>query len=341
MGTPLCMNETVYIKAGGGLKPVAVFLSLGISSHTYSMVGFVRLRTKNQMSQMGLKAAAPRLQRIVSNVEVERKFNPGPKFASLFLSSGRTKLQAQPHKFCSNNDGSSFTVLRQPMELIRDTYYDTHDSHLCKLGLWVRQRHVHVLPFNPPTLERNQNGEVVTERVFPLSTEGSEKEQWNAKLRLGGNFSNTQFVEFDGREKVSDEVLRITGTRTKLEDLRVVSDLRTRRLSWEVTQLADGTAPSVKMTIVLDEVTEAESDAGDDGSSESAFIHTIGEVELFDKFVTENKDSTGHEAYRKEVAAQRMDELKKFMLLNPDLFTTTPKPIGKLTAYDTWRTSRS
>ncbi|RYC60937.1 hypothetical protein CHU98_g5271 [Xylaria longipes] len=293
------------------------------------------------MSHTGLKAAALRLQRIVSNVEVERKFSPGPKFASIFLTNGWTKPQAQWHTSYSNQHGLSFAMIKQPKELIRDTYYDTHDNQLCKLGLWVRQRHVHVLPFNPPKLERDQNGKVPAERDLPFPTEdNSEKERWNAKLRLGGNFSNTQFVEIDGKEKVSDEVLRITETRTKLEDLRVVSDLQTRRLSWEITQLADGTAPSAKMTIVLDEVTEAEASANDDRSKESAFIHTVGEVELFEEFVTEDKDGAGHEAHRKEVAGQRMDELKKFMLANPDLFTTTPEPIGKLTAYDTWVTSR-
>ncbi|KAI0555840.1 hypothetical protein F4679DRAFT_520039 [Xylaria curta] len=291
------------------------------------------------MSPMGLRAAAPRLQRIVSNVEVERKFNPGPKFASLFLSDGQAKLQARPREFYGDKDISSFTAIRQPGKLIRDTYYDTHDSNLCKLGLWVRQRHVHILPFKPLGVERHQDGEVVAKRGLPLLTDDSEKEQWNAKLRLGGNFSDTQFVEFDGKKKVSDEVLRITRMRTKLESLRVVSDLLTRRLSWKVTQLENGSAPSAKMTIVLDEVTEAE--ASSDGSNKSGFIHTIGEVELFEELVTEDKDNAGHEAHRKEVATQRMDELIEFMLVNPGLFTTTPKPIGKLTAYDTWRASCS
>ncbi|KAI0467830.1 hypothetical protein F4859DRAFT_524979 [Xylaria cf. heliscus] len=293
------------------------------------------------MSHMMLKAAAPQLRRIVSSVEVERKFNPGPKFASVFLKDGKTKQQAQCHKLYDHQNGSSFTIIGQPGELIRDTYYDTHDDQLCKLGLWVRQRHIHILPFNPSRLERDHDGNVATERVLPFPTEDSRKGQWNAKLRIGGNFSNTQFIEVEGKKKVSEEVLRITETRMKLEDLQVVSDLQTRRLSWEVTQLANGTAPSAKMTIVLDKVTEAEAEASHNGSDESAFIHTIGEVELFEEFVTVDKDNAGHEMHRKEVAARRMDELKKLMQENSDLFVTTPEPIGKLTAYDTWRTSRS
>lgn len=138
---------------------------------------------------------------------------------------------------------------------------------------------------------------------------------------------------------VANEVLRITDMKTKLEDLQVVSDLLTRRSSWEVAQLADGKIPSAKMTIVMDEVTEADPKAG--VSDDPAFEHDIGEVELFQEVVCEGKDDAEREAYRKQIAAQKMDELKEFMQLNSDLFVTTPKPIGKLTAYDTWRALHS
>ncbi len=158
-------------------------------------------------------------------------------------------------------------------------------------------------------------------------------------MRLAGHFNNSQFLEVDGKKNVSDEVLRITGSKTKLEDLQVVTDLQTRRSSWEVARLADGTTPSAEMTIVMDEVTEAK--ASKDGSGKSAFAHTIGEVELFQEFVTEGKDNAEHETQRKRIAAQRMEELKEFMATNPDLFATTPAPIGKLTAYDTWKNTRN
>ncbi|KAI0403481.1 hypothetical protein F4802DRAFT_291061 [Xylaria palmicola] len=283
------------------------------------------------MRQTELKAAAQHLKRIMSKVEVERKFNPSSKFLSLFLRNGWVKQKAQSDKVDRNQERPLFNVLRKPDELIRDTYYDTRDHQLCQLGLWVRQRSTHALPPNPPQPKDHQ-----TRKLAELGA----KAEWNAKLLLGvGHFTNTQFVEIDGREKVSSEVQRITDAKTKLDDLQVVTDLQTKRLSWEVTTLADGTAPSATMTIVLDEVTEAQ--ASGDGSDESAFNHTVGEVELFEELVTEDKDDAGHQEHRNEVAARRMGELKEFMLANADLFVTSPKPVGKLTAYDVWRASRS
>ncbi|KAI2464710.1 hypothetical protein F4781DRAFT_425369 [Annulohypoxylon bovei var. microspora] len=267
---------------------------------------------------MALKAAASALKRIVSNVEVERKFNPGPKFTSLF---------ANHTSHASHREKTPFAVRSHPGQLIRDTYYDTEDGHLGELGMWVRKRSVDVLPLNPARLTARANDGAL----------------WNAKLRLGGHFSNSLFVEFDGQSDVSREVLRITGAKTSLEDLRVVSDLQTRRSEWEVTQLADSTAPSAKMTIVVDAVTEAEAETevGKYGIDEAAFNHLIGEVELFQEFVTEGKDDTEHEAHRKEIAAQRMKELEEFMLSHPDLFSTSPSPVGKLSAYETWKAKRT
>ncbi|KAI0116378.1 hypothetical protein GGR51DRAFT_574687 [Nemania sp. FL0031] len=308
------------------------------------------------MHPKGFKFAAPQLRRIVSNVEVERKFNPGPKFASLFFNNNRTKTETQSLKVLSAHEGLPFTILRLPGQLIRDIYYDTHDDELCRLrGLWVRQRRISVLPHDPFQIEKNLNGDVTSECIKSLAVDDRlvnsilfpsrfgwssfrDKAEWNAKLRVGGHFNNSQFVEFDGKENVSAEILRASEMKTKLEDLQVTVDLQTRRQSWEVTQLADGTTPSAKMTVVLDEVTET--DASVDGSDDSAFLHTIGEVELFQQLVTEDKDDTEHELYRKEIAAKRMEELKEFVLGNPDLFSTTPKPVGKLSAYEAWKASR-
>ncbi|TGJ83839.1 hypothetical protein E0Z10_g4922 [Xylaria hypoxylon] len=291
------------------------------------------------MRQAGLKRASLRPKCIVSKVEVERKFNLGPKFASIFLSEDWTKPQAQGRKIYIDKESFSFTVIRQPVEIIRDTYYDMQNGQLSQLGLWVRQRHVHVSPLDPSRQKSRQDLQAALECTLEPSTGDSKKSRWNAKLRIGGHFNDSQFTEFDGKKIVSDQVLRITERRTKLEDLQVFTDLQTQRFSWEVTQLADGTTPSAKMTIVVDEVTEAHASKG--RSDKSAFTHTIGEVELFKEFVTEGNDRAEHEAERKKVADHRMWELKEFMLAHPDLFATTPKPIGKLTAYDTWKNTPS
>ncbi|KAI0888086.1 uncharacterized protein GGS22DRAFT_155057 [Annulohypoxylon maeteangense] len=258
---------------------------------------------------MASRIASSALKRIVSNVEVERKFNLGPKFTSLF---------ANPTGY---QEKVPFVLRSHPQQLIRDTYYDTADGHLSELGMWVRKRSVDLLPLNP------------TERI----TGAKDGAQWNAKLRLAGHYMNSQFVEFDGRMDVSREVLRITENKKKLEDLQVVSDLQTRRSEWEVTQLADKIAPAAKMTIVVDAVTEAEAEVDKERINKQTFNHIIGEVELFQELITEGEDDAEHEAHRKEIGAQRMKELEEFMLSHPEFFSTSPSPIGKLSAYDTWK----
>ncbi|KAI0508317.1 hypothetical protein F5B22DRAFT_426108 [Xylaria bambusicola] len=294
--------------------------------------------------KLGAPFSAPRLTRIVSKVEVERKFNLGPKFVSVFLSEEWAHSQARYRQVYNNQSGGpSFTVVKQPGQIIRDIYYDTQNEQLSALGLWVRQRHVRYFPLSS-SQEMNDNCcEAATKPGSATVEDHSHKAQWNAKLRFGGHFNDSEFVEIDGEKNVSDEVLRITGSKTRLEDLQVVTDLQTKRRSWEVSQLADGTTPSAKMTIVMDDVTEAEAEAEamskNGGLGRSAFTHTIGEVELFQEFTTVGKDMEEHETERKKIAALRMEELKEFMLANTSLFAMTPRPIGKLTAYDTWKRS--
>ncbi|RYP87641.1 hypothetical protein DL769_000464 [Monosporascus sp. CRB-8-3] len=228
----------------------------------------------------------------------ERKFNPGLSFVSLLSGHLWRKPKAQNRETFDHQEGGTFSVLSQPGQLIRDTYYETGDNHLSNLGFWVRQRYVqaHVLPLHSPRVE---------------VADGKSKAEWNAKLRVGGHFTNSQFVEFD-EKNVSREVLRISGARRRVEDLQ--------------------------MTIVMDVVTEAEAEACEGArSDESAFSHTIGEVELFQTVVTEGKSNVEHEAHRKDIATRRMIELEAFMQAHTDLFATRPTPIGKLTAYYRWK----
>ncbi|KAI0970928.1 acyl CoA binding protein-domain-containing protein [Xylaria arbuscula] len=279
---------------------------------------------------------AQSFKRIISKVEVERKFNPGTGFASTFLSKD---CPTQPFRVYNSRNESSFVAVTQQARIIRDIYYDTQNDQLSKLGLWVRQRHVQVLASNPFGQKNGQGRENIDQATLALATDASQKPQWNAKLRLGGHFNNSQFVEFDGMKSVSDEVLRITSSKTKLEDLQVVADLQTRRSSWEVPELDDGKPPLANMTIVVDEVNEATILLN--VSNNFPFAHTIGEVELFQEFVTEGKDKTEHEAQRADIAKKRMNELKRFMVENAGLFSTTLVPVGKLSAYHAWKNTHN
>ncbi|KAI2631504.1 hypothetical protein GGS26DRAFT_598596 [Hypomontagnella submonticulosa] len=275
---------------------------------------------------MALKASAATLKRLVSNIEVEHKFNPGPMFASYLANNTLTAPQTQIPQ-------GPFSVLRQPGQLIRDTYYDTEDGLLSKLGLWVRQRYVRILPPDTPQLLSS------LQALAPPATSDDEA-LWNAKSRLGGRYNNSQFVELEGKANVAKEILRITGAKTKLEDLKLVSDLQTRRSIWQVVELMGGKAPPAAMTIVVDDVTEAKA-SENETDRHLVFNHTVGEIEFAEDVITEDKGDTEHEAHRKEVAAQRKKELMEFIMAHPELFRITPKPIDKLMAYDIWRAAHA
>ncbi|KAI0379463.1 hypothetical protein F5Y04DRAFT_290353 [Hypomontagnella monticulosa] len=274
---------------------------------------------------MALKASASVLKRIVSNIEVEHKFNPGPMFSSYIANNTWHLNKEQPTQ-------GLFSVVKQPHQVIRDTYYDTEDGLLGKLGLWVRQRHIHIQPGDTAQLL------TCLDAMAPPVKDGNQP-HWNAKSRLGGHYSSSQFVELYGKADVAEEVMRITKKKMKLEDLRVVSDLQTRRCIWKVKELSGGKPTPADMTIVIDDVTEAKT-GENEIDQHPAFSHTVGEIEFAEDVITEDKGDAEHEAYRKEVAELRRMDLMKFMLEHPELFSITPKPVGKLTAYDLWRAAR-
>ncbi|KAI3334982.1 hypothetical protein F4824DRAFT_501637 [Ustulina deusta] len=91
----------------------------------------------------------------------------------------------------------------------------------------------------------------------------------------------------------------------------------------------------------LYEVTEAKAIPKNNRPTGPAFTHIIGEVELFQEFATKNMGKAAHKAQRKKIAALRMGKLKEFMRANSKLFATTPTLIGKLTAYEMWKSSRA
>ncbi|KAI1117560.1 hypothetical protein F5Y14DRAFT_353989 [Nemania sp. NC0429] len=66
-------------------------------------------------------------------------------------------------------------------------------------------RRCHVLPQTSSQKENDGDFEVAVEHISPLSTYHGERAQWIVKVRLGGNFSNSQFLEQDGEENVSLE----------------------------------------------------------------------------------------------------------------------------------------
>jgi thiamine-triphosphatase len=138
-------------------------------------------------------------------------------------------------KFCSlavkdlvaNTGTPAFKSIRAlPQRTIHDAYYDNPSRSLMRAGIWVRQR----------------NG------------------QWEAKVKRGGNYTNSMFEELAGADRVQRCIKEITGKEVATGEphfgLNRIAALSTMRESW----IADS-----EFKIVLDTMD---------------FGHTVGEVEL-------------------------------------------------------------
>ncbi|KAF2798526.1 hypothetical protein K505DRAFT_224118, partial [Melanomma pulvis-pyrius CBS 109.77] len=159
---------------------------------------------------------------------------------------------------------------------MHDVYYDSNDMLLSQ-GIYVRLR----------------NG------------------TWEAKVRQGGNYTNSQFREYEGEEGIVEIVKRawemrdgngqeIKGyekTDTVLQRLKPIAEFKTKREEWAI----DG------FRVVVDQ---------------ADFGHTVGEVELC--FDVENEGE--------EVGLEMDEKIEEFMKEHIWAFPEG-KAVGKLTAY--------
>ncbi|KAK4182064.1 CYTH-like domain-containing protein [Podospora australis] len=161
------------------------------------------------------------------------------------------------------------------LQTIRDTYYDKAGL-LSSAGVWARRR----------------NG------------------AWEAKIRKGGNFTNSQFEELHEVGDIAACVERATGVQAgEREDFGLVTmaDFITTRETW----IADN-----EFHIVRDKMD---------------FGHEVGEVEL--QQTLEGKGGEALSEVEKRAEMQRMDErITEFMTRYSWAFADGP-PVGKLTAY--------
>ncbi|KAJ7222762.1 hypothetical protein B0H12DRAFT_1151148 [Mycena haematopus] len=275
------------------------------------------------------------LSTLVSHVEIERKFLPTrPLLLALTRSTATPTL---PPSIARAHPAT--------VHFIRDVYYDRHDGRLVEEGLWVRRRSV----------------------FFAGGSTSSSTSSWEAKVRVGGNFAASQFVEVQGAEAVEREMRRaLGGSRVSVDEisehLAVMSDLTTRRLSGklELRNEDDDSDALENLTVVIDQVVETicgdfaaaravleRNVAGN--SDKNLFFHEIGEAELMEEIRTEpgafaenqaEHQANKHDSYRKTVAAARAAQLEAFMRAHPALFPMTPQPRGKLEAYFLWLEER-
>ena len=158
-----------------------------------------------------------------------------------------------------------------------DIYFDK-DGILLSKGIWVRRR----------------------------------DDEWEAKVRQGGDYTNSQFMEMAGYDKVANLVaVNVPRAQIDVQDLGMKQFARfaTARETW----LADG-----KFLVVLDT---------------ADFGHLVGEVELVkDKWFRKDANELVLRRLRRIMATRMDSQISEFMRMHPWAFP--PGEVkGKLSAY--------
>jgi thiamine-triphosphatase len=189
-------------------------------------------------------------------------------------------------KFCSLAVKDLVSDVGQPpfksicslsQEKIHDVYYDTSSKSLINSGIYVRKR----------------NG------------------LWEAKLRRGGDFTNSMFEELSGSELVRQWVWNVTGKEVSEEEcfgLEAIASFSTVRQAWS----ADN-----DFKIVLDSMD---------------FGHTVGEVELQEDFHSSASTNASKELEMREKMTELDERIGAFMNKYHWAFHLGV-PKGKLMAY--------
>ena len=245
-------------------------------------------------------------------LEVERKFNitaAGCLRTHLGITcDDDTRVQRLP-----NVTIGSLHFSRQQDEHINDQYFDTADSQLHNKGIWVRRRRA-----SAPS-------------GFPAIVE------WEAKVRMGGDYLNSEFEEVCGETKVADYLKPIN-----MYKLERVVDLDTMRQNWVAVEQEEVQSDE-KMSLLSTMEVKVVVDTSTAGASIHSlpgfylpFRHVVGELELTKIMELSGTDET--DAQTKKTETRKMSRhLEEFMKRHEVLFPANPAPVGKLTAYFAWR----
>lgn len=229
-------------------------------------------------------------------LEVERKFAPtATSIRQLDQNAGEPAFESVVHK---------------GITCFEDTYYDTPKDTLSKAGVWIRRRE---------KLECGARRFAGHKRLSPRDA------SWEAKVRVGGDFTNSAFEETTDVREIS----ALLGTLVPGSGL----DAHLGPRGGEVTEMArfvtdrTGYVVDGRFTVVID-VTD--------------FGHTVGEVEL-ERDATEAscEGEVEVEVEDRTLAIAAMDKeidcfMRRFLWAFPK-----GKPVGKLTAYFDHKTGRS
>lgn len=253
------------------------------------------------LNKQGIASAVQHAHRMKSRkIEVERKFVP----TTDFFPNLRTLLGR--HNSSTPVDVPKAIIQAHELQ-IWDTYYEWDDK-LWKKGIWIRFRTC--IPSQDPKLQSSD---------------------WNAKLRLGGDFTKSRMVEVHGQLAVED-VLDEHAPGPALSDLTAYAKFVTTRQAWNIPApfLGRRSNDDWRMQIVLDK-TDGVLEAG-----AQHFHHEVGEIELIQDIFTDIEKTS------LDLAAERMDShLHLFVSDHGCLFDSKKDAMGKLEAFMLWKAAQA
>jgi hypothetical protein len=261
---------------------------------------------------------ALRSRSIVSKLEAERKFVPSPllkKYAS------ETATVPRIHVTPATKHNPSVTLTRLPRKHITDKYFD-RKGQLEQKGIWVRWRKEETTTHDGSNTTTSQTN-------------------WEAKIKQGGSFLDSQFIEAKGRDAV-ESLMAEAGVCRSIYDLSFQLGFVADRMGWAVNghdgeQAVNDTSA---MSLILDTMSTALE--GRNGEHSTFIRHQVGELELEKSITTSFEDENDlhesavgskHRATCTFQAEAMREQLATFMSAYPTLFQASGSPMGKITAY--------
>lgn len=255
---------------------------------------------------------------LTSLLEVERKFVPTPAFKALInepSKSGPLYLSATPVS-------SRKLLNRLTRKLVTDKYFD-RKGQLESHGIWVRWRKEQTTKHDGTDAEPSQGF-------------------WEAKVKQGGDFLDSEFIEVQGRDAV-ENVMDSVGVCDSIFDLKFELGFMADRVSWDVKSVEGEQGKhdeddDATMTLIIDSMIA--SLEGPNGEYPKNFAHQVGELELQKPIFAPSHhpndhplSCTKHSQLRAAEGDKMHEQLEVFMDAHPDIFAGEGKPVGKLTAY--------
>lgn len=257
---------------------------------------------------------------IISKLEVERKFVPSP-----LLKKYAREAATTPRIYVTPATGRSkgVALTRFPRKRITDKYFDSK-GRLEQKGIWVRWR----------------KEQTTTHDGFDII---ASQTSWEAKVKQGGNFTDSQFVEAKGRDAV-ENLMAEAGVCRSIYDLRFQLGFVADRVGWTVTGYdGEERVNDASMSLVLDTMSAALE--GPNGEHSTFMHHQVGELELEMAIKTTLADGDdvciahklATESQHRSTCASQAEAMRKllttFMSTYPSILEAGGSPLSKTTAY--------